>query len=171
MREHECAQQSVRDGIRAVINMENRIVGLNGAPIANGLHESLSHQEETELIPIRAHDKSEIPMVQQLVERLVNEASRDNHTVLAPTHIMMRGDEILGYLSLGGIATVQCWFKSSVKNPRHSKDMIKHGETVFRERNVQTYVVACAEESPFTPHMERMGFRKLGTTVLWQKQL
>ena len=48
---------------------------------------------------------------------------------------------------------------------------IEHGETLFREQGVRTYGLCCAADSPFTPHLERLGFRRRGTTVFWEKNL
>lgn len=122
--------------------------------------------EETVLLPVRQMKTGE-----NIVAALLKAAGADRHTAIAPTHVMMRGDKIIGYLSLNGLPQVHAWFDSTVKNPRHSREMIKSGEVIFREMGVKNYCIACAAESPFTPHMERMGFEKLGTTVLWAKKL
>lgn len=135
----------------------------------NGDHTGDDH--ETALIPLKANSEQEAAQLQQLLERLINAAARDNHMVLAPTHVMVRDGAPVGYLSLGGMMTVQCWFDSSIKNPRHSKDMIRHAESIMRDHGQRGYIVCCSEESPFTPNMERLGFEKLGATVLWQKKL
>lgn len=122
--------------------------------------------EETVLLPLR-----HVAGIDGVSHVLIDAAAADHHRVIAPTHVMMRGDKIIGYLSLNGLPQVHAWFDSTVKNPRHSREMIKSGEVIFREMGVKNYCIACAAESPFTPHMERMGFEKLGTTVLWAKKL
>lgn len=146
------------------------ILNLNGKPAVETV-EHEAHTEDTVLIPLKANSEQEATALQMLVEALVNAAARDNHIVMGATHVMVRGGKPIGYLSLGGQMTVQCWFDSTVKNPRHSKDMIRHGETLLRNSNVKNYVVCCSPDSPFAPNMERLGFTKLGTTVLWQKNL
>jgi len=123
--------------------------------------------ERAELIPLSHFGEKAAPVARDLVAQ----AQADNHCVLNPTHVMMRAGKIVGYLSLNGLPIVHCWFDSKAVHVLDSLKMIEHGQTVFREHGVRDYTVACAEHSPFTPHLERMGFTKLGTTVLWRKTL
>ena len=118
----------------------------------------------SKLLPFRPQSQAEL-------DALVNQAAADRHCVLAPTHIMVKGDELLGYLSLGALPVVHAWFDSHHKHALDSLKMIEMGEAIFADKGVRQYAVACAAESPFSQHMERMGFKKLGTTVLWTKQL
>lgn len=149
-----------------ILNTNGQVIGGESKRLDYGVD-----SEDGRLIPLKATNQQEAQALQVLVEDLVNAAARDNHTVLGATHVMVRGERVVGYLSLGGQMTVQCWFHSAIKNPRHSKDMIRHAETLMRNSGVKNYVVCCAAESPFTPNMERLGFTKLGATVLWQKSL
>jgi hypothetical protein len=123
------------------------------------------------LVPLAARDDAEAEALFDKIKRLQAAAAADNHAVLAPTHVMMKGDRIVGYLSLGGMCTVQAWFDSTHKHAADSIKMIEMGEAIMQDKGIRQYAVAVAEESPFTPHMERMGFCKLGTTVLWLKEL
>ena len=107
--------------------------------------------------------------LRSLLDQLVSAAARDHHIVLNPTHVMLRGDQITGYLSLNGLPQVHCWFDTQSGHVFDSLKMIEAGEVAFAEHGIADYTVACAEESPFTPHLERMGYTKLGATVLWRK--
>ena len=98
-------------------------------------------------------------------------AAADDHLVLAPTHVMMKGEQIVGYLSLGGLPTVHAWFDSKSPHASDSLKMIETGEAIMASNGARQYAVAVAEHSPFTAHMERLGFTKLGTTTLWTKAL
>lgn len=117
---------------------------------------------EAILTPIRS---------QAQYDALVKAAGADKHQVIGATHVMTRGEEIVGYLSLAGMPMVHAWFSLQVKNPRHSREMIRHGETVLRERNVKTFTVAVSPDSPFSPNMERLGYKKLGITEIWVRNL
>lgn len=123
------------------------------------------------LLPLKPRSEAEAKAYPDTLKRLQAAAANDQHMVIAPTHLMVRGDKIIGYLSLNGLPVVQCWFDRQAGHASDSLKMIEHGETIFREQGVGAYAVACAPESPFTPHMERMGFTKLGSTVLWAKQI
>lgn len=126
---------------------------------------------ESILIPLRATNETEAVRMRELANELIRLAGRDDHSVVAPTHLVMRDGQIVGYLSLGGMTHAHCWFDTKVQSPRHTIDMMRHGETILREKGILGYVVSCPEHSPFTPHMERLGFKKLFPTVLWRKVL
>jgi len=104
-------------------------------------------------------------------KRLFEAAAADDHTVIAPTHVMMRGEQIIGYLSLGAMPVVQSWFDSKSGHVLDSLKMIEMGEAVIASQGAAAYQVAVSENSPFAPHMERLGYKPVGKTVLWQKQL
>ena len=123
------------------------------------------------LLPLKPRTQEDAAALPGKLEALQAKAGADAHCVIAPTHVLMKGGEVLGYFSLGALPTVQAWFDSNHKHAADSLKMIEHGETIFREQGVRMYAICCAEESPFTPHMERLGFRKLGTTVVWIKNL
>ena len=98
-------------------------------------------------------------------------AAADNHKCIAPTHAMLKGDQIIGYLSLGGMPVVQSWFDSKNPHVLDSLKMIEHGETAIAEAGANTYMVAVSEQSPFRPHMERLGFTPVMQTTLWIKRV
>ena len=104
-------------------------------------------------------------------KRLFEAAAADDHTVIAPTHVMLRGEEIIGYLSLGGMPVVQSWFDSKSLHVLDSIKMIEMADAVMASQGVQAYQVAVSEESPFKEHMVRLGYTRVFTTTLWQKQL
>ena len=105
------------------------------------------------------------------LQQLAAAAAADAHGVINPTHVMVKEGRIIGYLSIGGLPVVQCWFDSKNPHATDSLKMIEHGETVCRTQGIREYAVACAETSPFSKHMERLGYTKLGTTTLWRKEL
>lgn len=119
-------------------------------------------KERARLVPIRDNET---------VKRLFEAARADDHMVIAPTHVMLRGTEIIGYLSLGAMPVVQSWFDSKTGHVLDSLKMIEMGEVVMASQGVTAYQVAVSESSPFAPHMERLGYKPVGKTVLWQKQI
>jgi hypothetical protein len=124
--------------------------------------------ERAILVPFRPQSAE---AAQAQIEAVKAAAAADNHTVLAPTHLMLKGEKLLGYLSIAGLPNVHAWFDSKHPHALDSLKMIEMGELTLREKGVSAYSLLCAEESPFTPHLERMGFTKLGTTVLYLKRL
>ena len=128
-------------------------------------------QQRAVLVPIKPRNQDEAEALPAKVQRLQQAAAADNHMVVAPTHIMMKGDEIVGYFSLNGLPTIRAWFDTKNKHAADSLKMIEHGETLVRETGAPLYCIGVAEDSPFLPHMERLGFTKLGTQTVWIKQL
>lgn len=104
-------------------------------------------------------------------DALVSAAAADDHIVIAPTHVMARGPQIIGYLSLAGMPVVQAWFDSKQCSALNSVRLIQAGETIFARHGVKEYCVGVAAHSPFAPNMERLGFRRLLTNTLWQKTI
>lgn len=123
------------------------------------------------LVPLAPRDQHEAELLPQKLDTLRQLAADDQHVVLNPTHVMVKDGQIIGYLSLNGLPNVHAWFDTKHKHALDSIKMIEHGETIFRQQGVRAFTVACAAESPFTPHLPRLGFQKLGTTVLWHKNL
>lgn len=109
--------------------------------------------------------------LEDVLTTLQESARQDGHNVIAPTHVMVKGAEVIGYLSLAGMPTVYCWFDSKATKASDSIKMIEHGETVLREKNARHYAVAVGEDSPFAPHMERLGFSRVDKATIWIKQL
>lgn len=138
---------------------------LQGGEPENVIHLNAPVLERAELVPI-AMFGDQVPA---MLESIGLAAQTDQHITLNPTHVMLKGGKIVGYLSLNGLPMVHCWFDSANKHATDSLKMIEHGVTAFRERGVRDFTVACADNSPFAPHMERLGFKKLGTTTLWRK--
>jgi hypothetical protein len=124
--------------------------------------------ERAILVPFRPQSAEE---AETRVNALKGAAATDSHTVIAPTHVMMKGEKLLGYLSIAGLPNVHAWFDTKHPHALDSLKMIEMGELSLREKNITAYSLLCAEASPFTPHLERMGFTKLGTTVLYLKRL
>ena len=131
----------------------------------------LGVMERARLVPLAPRDKTEAEAFVDKIEALRAAAADDNHGVVAPTHVMVKGGEVVGYLSLGAMPTVHLWFDSKQAHASDSLKMMEMGELILQERGVRQYAIACAEESPFTAQMERLGYRKLGATVLWVKEL
>lgn len=107
----------------------------------------------------------------ELAKRLFEAAQADHHICIAPTHVMLRGEKIIGYLSLGGMPVVQAWFDTKSGHVLDSLKMIETGEAVFDSQGVKQFMIAVDEASPFYPHMERLGFTPVFKTTLFHKKL
>ena len=128
--------------------------------------------ERATLVPLRQpRTEEEAHVLQQTLTELQRAAAADAHAVITPTHLMLKGGKVVGYLSIGALPVVHSWFDSQHPHVADSLKMIEHGETVVRTQGIRDYTVACADTSPFSQHMVRLGYTKLGTTTLWRKEL
>lgn len=131
-----------------------------------------SPRERARMVPLR--NPTNADEEKQLSERLaaLNEgAAADQHVAIAPTHLVMKGEQVVGYGSLGGMPTMHVWMDTRHTNALDSVRMLEHAEVAWREKGVRHVLVPCSENSPFAPHMERLGFRRLGPTVLYVKEI
>jgi hypothetical protein len=119
-------------------------------------------KERARLVPVRTPE---------FAGEIMRAAQADDHVCIAPTHAMVRGEKIIGYLSLGGMPVVQSWFDSKSGHVLDSLKMIEMGEAVIASQGATSYMVAVSEQSPFRPHMERLGFKPVMTTTLWVKSV
>lgn len=129
-------------------------------------------RERAKLMPLRppANEHEQQQLANQL--SALNEcAAADQHVAIAPTHLVLKGEQVVGYGSLGGMPTMHVWMDTRHTNALDSVRMLEHAEVAWREKGVRHVLVPCSENSPFAPHMERLGFRRLGPTVLYVKEI
>ena len=99
-------------------------------------------------------------------EALAKAAEADGHITLWPTHLLEKGTEIIGYVGINSMPTVNVWTKTGSVTARESMTMLWGIETMMRDRNMAGYVMPCADNSPYFPFMERLGYTEIGTTTL-----
>jgi len=115
----------------------------------------------TEIVPITAPEQ---------VQELVQAAAADHHIVIAPSHLAMKEGEVVGYASIGSIPLFNVWLDSRKVQALDSLRLLKNAEAMARQMGVRQYLMPCAHTSPFHPHMERLGFTRLGFSELnWKR--
>ena len=102
-------------------------------------------------------------------QALLQAAAADDHVVIAPSHVATQDGQVVGYASLGSIAVVNVWLDSQRVKALDSLRLLKQAESVAKATGLRQYLMPCAHTSPFLPHMERLGFTKLGYTCLHWK--
>ena len=114
-------------------------------------------------VRIRRMESSEL---QELRER----AARDDHVVLAPTHVVEKGGEIVGYLSIGAIPIVNVWMDSTQMGPRDSVAVLGQLDAVMDYAGQPAYYMPCDKGSPFYPVMDKLGFGSLMETEIFVRK-
>lgn len=112
--------------------------------------------------PIR--DKEEL-------QKLLDNAADDDHTVIGATHLLIKGDEIVGYASISGIPMVHTWCSSKRMTASDSLIAISQLEAILANNEVPRYIMACSDDSPFKDKMDKLGFSPVFTTNLFVKEI
>jgi hypothetical protein len=115
------------------------------------------------LQPIRTPDQ----------QAAVRQAARaDGHALLAPTHVVLRDRQVIGYVSILALPVVHVWMDSKTAGVRDSLAMLAQTEAIVRDRGATHYYLPCQQESPFFPLLEKSGFADLGGNAhLFHRQL
>jgi hypothetical protein len=105
------------------------------------------------------------------LETLIAVAAEDGHSVVGATHLLTKNGKITGYASLGGIPLMNVWLDSKQMGALDSMLLLRDAEAILADRGHHQYLMPCTVESPFNPHMERLGFKRLGPTMMHLKKL
>ena len=106
--------------------------------------------------PARLED---LPALQQA-------AAEDDHCVIAPTHLILKDSEIVGYMSICATPVVNAWVSTKKVKARDSITLLSVAESLAESKGEKRVILTCAQGSPFYPLMERFGYKRLGYTSL-----
>lgn len=96
----------------------------------------------------------------------------DNHYLFNPTHIMERGEEIVGCASIGAMPMVNVWMDSKKIRNRESATLMNMVENAAWQSGFKTIALPCWKHSPLRPFMESAGgYSYFGETGLFIKDL
>lgn len=98
-------------------------------------------------------------------------AKADNHIVVAPTHLVLKDNQIAGYVSLGAIPMVLVWMDTKQAKVRDSICLLNFIENMAVNGGAKHLSLPCVTSSPFRPFMERVGFVSCGQHDLLIKPL
>jgi Xaa-Pro aminopeptidase len=105
------------------------------------------------------------------LQALEKAAAADDHTVIAATHLITKGKEIVGYASIGGLVMVNVWMDSQRLKARESCHLINTIENIAANGGARALCVPCAAHSPFYPLMPGLGYSRLGVSSFNVKTL
>lgn len=111
------------------------------------------------------------PIREEDVRPLVAAAAADGHMVIAPTDVIRRGGEVVGYGSLGGAPMVHVWLDSKRVRARETLMLLQYAEATLARQGARQVVMPCWANSPLAPYMAKLGYMKLGETTLYLKDL
>jgi len=101
---------------------------------------------------------------QQLV---IDAAIADNHNMNYATHVIEKGNEIVGGWCLGAIPLVMIWNNSNSINAKESLILNNTLRTIMDDRSPNGYLIACDNNSPYISHMKKFGYQPIWETNLF----
>ena len=105
------------------------------------------------MIQVRAvRGEREYDMVQE-------RAGENGHTVLNPTHMILKDGEVVGAFGLE-VSCVSWWMHDEKSGKRDNLAAYQVLEALLSERGATGYMVPCEAESPYHGMMETMGSTK-----------
>lgn len=112
------------------------------------------------------------PYLPSDADSLYTAAQADNHGVAAPTHIVHKNRNTVGYLSIGVVPTVLLWLNSKQCLIRDSLEVVSFYETYLKQHNVTGFLLPVPATSPMQPYVEKVGYQLASpNSMIYYKQL
>lgn len=106
------------------------------------------------------------PIRDREAEVLAPLAKADNHALIAPTHVFVKGAELIGYASVGMVPLVLPWFDTRRCKAADSLYFINQMENLVANAMPQNgqdlLCVPFVETSPFAPYIAKLGYIDTG---------
>ena len=101
-------------------------------------------------------------------QQLVRDAAiADNDNMNYATHVIEKGNEIVGGWCLGAIPLVMIWHNSNSINAKESLILNNTLRTIMDDRPPNGYLIACDNNSPYISHMKKFGYQPIWETNLF----
>lgn len=120
------------------------------------------HGKEARLIPLTT--------VEQFLA-LQASAARDQHTVICPSHLIVKNEMIVGYASIGNVAVLNCWVSTRHVNKFESVRLLREGEQRLAAQGYEWLILPVAKVSPFRRFVQKLGYYFLGESGFNLKRL
>jgi len=91
----------------------------------------------------------------ETLKQAIESAKSDDHALLAPTHVVLKENVLIGALDIVPCAFV--WMHTKFAKNRDSLHMLNTLESMMANQS-QGLVVPCMETSPYYPIMPSVGF-------------
>ena len=111
-----------------------------------------------------------IATAEQFVD-LAKMAKADRHTVVIPSHLVIKKGEIVGYGSIGAVPMLNVWVHSRKVNKFESVRLLHEAEQMLAKGGAQFVILPCANDSPFRKYVGKLGYTELGNASYNLKRL
>lgn len=105
----------------------------------------------------------------ELRAKVIKEGQADNHDVSVATHYLQKNNEIVGAWNLGALPLVMNWQHSEKVSSRDSLYLQSTLDALMLEKGHKLYLSACAQDSPYRPYMEKLGYSLVMSSDIFAK--
>lgn len=109
------------------------------------------------------------PALRAVLERAA--AADGGHGVIRPTHAVLRGETVIGYVSLGTVAMLYAWMDRTQATARESFAAWTLAEAQMKRDGHTAVCLPVEATSPFGPFVNRRGYATLGSANFNLKEL
>jgi len=110
-----------------------------------------------------------VPISDGLDARVRAAAAADGHGCIHPTHAVLRGDEVVGYASLGRVRLFFTWLDSRKLSGPESHRAWRQCEEILAAAGSGPVCLPCTAGSPLRPFVERLGYGRMNAAELFLK--
>lgn len=105
------------------------------------------------LVPFKAED----------LEVLTKCAAADDHSVIAPTFLVVKDKTIVGYV--GSVQSILIWLDTQRCKARDSAMVLNTIENIMVGHGAQIIGMPCVDKSPLRPYLEPLGYTDIKASM------
>jgi hypothetical protein len=117
---------------------------------------------ESGLVHIRNIKENDIEVLQKLTEA-------DGHATLAPSYVVEKDQNMVGYI--GVVPSVLVWMDTKRTKARDSMCVLNFFENMLACNGNGIIALPCTVNSPYRPYISRVGYTDVGDVKLFLKNL
>lgn len=105
------------------------------------------------------------------ISNIIAAAGKDHHDVIAPTHVIEKNKEIVGYVSIAGLPMTICHFSTEGMQAEDSFAVINTMECILQNSGAKGVIAPIGKDSPFHKVLmnTKVGYRFLANVDLFVK--
>ena len=97
-------------------------------------------------------------------------ATRDQHDLVAPTHVVVKEGKVIGHVSIAGAPLLICHFAMGMAEALDTFTVVHVAEQMLELGGAKEMLTVVSPISPVYPNMKKMGYKYLGNVDLFVKE-
>lgn len=105
------------------------------------------------------------------LEPLTKAANTDDHFVYMPTHVVTKGNDYVGFISVSAMPMILTWQDSKRVKTTDSLKLIGFVEGACSQIGAGVMCMPCSPKSPYLTYLPKWGYKKFGNCDMFAKAL